>query len=157
MYLSLQAVIFASSLTSSNICIHSQKQYNLLLFLQAVILASILTSSNISVCSCKQLYMLLFQGKLVPKLTLGPFLTLNVINGHKLKDWVLGSRPISFRIPSSRFIIPLSWFLILPSCFQHLSLFGIFWPFFYSMVWIQMSGEGKLKEQTKINQHRSYT
>jgi hypothetical protein len=49
----------------------------LLSFLQAVILASILTSSNISVCSCKQLYMLLFQGKLVPKLTLGKFLTLS--------------------------------------------------------------------------------
>ena len=30
------------------------------------------------------------QGILVPKLTLGPFLTLNVRNGHKLKDWVLG-------------------------------------------------------------------
>jgi hypothetical protein len=87
-YLSLQAVIFASSLTSSNICIHSQKQYNLLSFLQAVILASILTSSNISVCSCKQLYMLLFQGKLVPKLTLGPFLTLSVRNWQNLQSYL---------------------------------------------------------------------
>ena len=33
------------------------------------------------------------QGTLVPKLTLGPFLTLSVRNGHKLKDWV-------FRIPA---------------------------------------------------------
>jgi len=33
------------------------------------------------------------QGILVPKLTLGPFLTLNVRNGHKLIDWV-------FRIPA---------------------------------------------------------
>jgi len=32
----------------------------------------------------------LFQGTLVPKLTLGPFLTLSVRNGHKLKDWVFG-------------------------------------------------------------------
>ena len=29
-------------------------------------------------------------GTLVPKLTLGPFLTLSVKNGHKLKDWVFG-------------------------------------------------------------------
>ena len=36
---------------------------------------------------------LLLQGTLVPKLTLGPFLTLSVRNGHKLKDWV-------FRIPA---------------------------------------------------------
>ena len=35
------------------------------------------------------------QGTLIPKLTLGPFLTLSVRNGHKLKDWGLGSRPIS--------------------------------------------------------------
>ena len=28
----------------------------------------------------------LIQGTLVPKLTLGPFLTLSVKNGHKLKD-----------------------------------------------------------------------
>ena len=28
------------------------------------------------------------QGTLVRKLTLGPFLTLSVRNGHKLKDWV---------------------------------------------------------------------
>ena len=34
-----------------------------------------------------------FQGTLVPKLTLGPFLTLSVRNGHKLKDW-------GFRIPA---------------------------------------------------------
>ena len=27
------------------------------------------------------------QGTLVPKLTLGPFITLN---GHKLKDWIFG-------------------------------------------------------------------
>ena len=33
------------------------------------------------------------QGTLVPKLTLGPFLTLSVRNEHKLKDWV-------FRIPA---------------------------------------------------------
>jgi len=33
------------------------------------------------------------QGIFVPKLTLGPFLTLSVRNGHKLKDWV-------FRIPA---------------------------------------------------------
>ena len=31
-----------------------------------------------------------FQGTYVPKLTLGPFLTLIVRNGHKLKDWVFG-------------------------------------------------------------------
>ena len=30
------------------------------------------------------------QGTLVPKLTLGPFLTLSVKNGNKLKDWVFG-------------------------------------------------------------------
>ena len=30
------------------------------------------------------------QGTLVSKLTLGPFLTLSVKNGHTLKDWVLG-------------------------------------------------------------------
>ena len=30
---------------------------------------------------------LIFQGTLVPKLTLGLFLTLSVRNGHKLKDW----------------------------------------------------------------------
>ena len=30
------------------------------------------------------------QGTLVPKLTLGPFLTLSVRKGHKLKDWVFG-------------------------------------------------------------------
>ena len=36
---------------------------------------------------------LLLQGTSVPKLTLGPFLTLSVRNGHKLKDWV-------FRIPA---------------------------------------------------------
>ena len=30
------------------------------------------------------------QGTLVPKLTLGPFLTLSVKNEHKLKDWVFG-------------------------------------------------------------------
>ena len=35
----------------------------------------------------------LVQGTLVPKLTLGSFLTLSVRNGHKLKDWV-------FRIPA---------------------------------------------------------
>ena len=35
------------------------------------------------------------QGTLVPKLILGPFLTLGVRNGHKLKDWVFGSRSIS--------------------------------------------------------------
>ena len=35
------------------------------------------------------------QGKLVPKLSLGPFLTLSVRNGHKLKDGV-------FRIPGHR-------------------------------------------------------
>ena len=29
----------------------------------------------------------LIQGTLVPKLTLGPFLTLSVRNWHKLKDW----------------------------------------------------------------------
>ena len=34
-----------------------------------------------------------FQRKLVPKLTLGPFLTLSVRNGHKLKGW-------GFRIPA---------------------------------------------------------
>ena len=34
-----------------------------------------------------------FQGTLVPKLTLGPFLTLIGRNGHKLKDW-------GFRIPA---------------------------------------------------------
>ena len=33
------------------------------------------------------------QGTLVPKLTLGPFLTLSVRNGHKLKD-------LGFRIPA---------------------------------------------------------
>ena len=33
------------------------------------------------------------QVELVPKLTLGPFLTLSVRNGHTLKDWV-------FRIPA---------------------------------------------------------
>ena len=33
------------------------------------------------------------QGTLVPKLTLGPFLTLSVRNGHKWKDWVLRSQP----------------------------------------------------------------
>ena len=32
----------------------------------------------------------IYQGTLVPKLTLGPFLTLSVRIGHKLKDWVLG-------------------------------------------------------------------
>ena len=31
---------------------------------------------------------LLLQGTSVPKLTLGPFLTLSVRNWHKLKDWV---------------------------------------------------------------------
>jgi len=34
-------------------------------------------------------------GTLVLKLTLGPFLTLSVRKGHKLKDWVLGSWLIS--------------------------------------------------------------
>ena len=34
---------------------------------------------------------MIFQGTLVPKLTLGPFLTLNVRNGHKSKDLVFGS------------------------------------------------------------------
>ena len=33
---------------------------------------------------------LMLQRTLVPNLTLGPFLTLSVRNGHKLKDWVLG-------------------------------------------------------------------
>ena len=33
------------------------------------------------------------QGTLVPKLTFGPFLSLSVRNGHKLKDW-------GFRIPA---------------------------------------------------------
>ena len=32
------------------------------------------------------------QGTLVPKLTLGPFLTLSVRNGHKLKDWSFSVR-----------------------------------------------------------------
>ena len=32
----------------------------------------------------------LFQETLVPKLTLGPFLTLSVRIGHKLKEWVFG-------------------------------------------------------------------
>ena len=31
-----------------------------------------------------------FQGTLVPKLTLGPFLTMSVRNGHILKAWVFG-------------------------------------------------------------------
>ena len=35
----------------------------------------------------------LIQGTLVPKLTLGPFLTLSVRNGHKINDW-------GFRIPA---------------------------------------------------------
>ena len=30
------------------------------------------------------------QVTLVPKLRIGPFLTLSVRNGHKLKDWVFG-------------------------------------------------------------------
>jgi len=30
------------------------------------------------------------QGTLVPKQTLGPFLTLSVRHEHKLKDWVFG-------------------------------------------------------------------
>jgi len=34
--------------------------------------------------------LLIFQRTLVPKLTLGTFLTLSVGNGHKLKDWVFG-------------------------------------------------------------------
>ena len=35
----------------------------------------------------KDFHILELQGKLVPKLTLGPFLSLSVINGHKLKDF----------------------------------------------------------------------
>ena len=35
------------------------------------------------------------QGALVPKITHGPFLTLSVRNGHKLKTEFLGSQPIS--------------------------------------------------------------
>ena len=38
-------------------------------------------------------YLDISQGTLVPKLTLGPFPTLSVRYGHKLKDW-------GFRIPA---------------------------------------------------------
>ena len=37
-------------------------------------------------------YLNAVQGTLIPKRTLGPFITLSVKNGHKLKE-VLGSRP----------------------------------------------------------------
>ena len=50
-------------------------------------------SCNFVSLMCKLISNLKFQGTLVPKLTLGPFLTLNVRNGHKLKDW-------GFRIPA---------------------------------------------------------
>ena len=36
----------------------------------------------------KKIFTKQIQGTLVPKLTLGPILTLSVRNGHKLKDWV---------------------------------------------------------------------
>ena len=35
-------------------------------------------------------WLFLIQGTLVPRQTLGPFLTLSVRNGHKLKNWVFG-------------------------------------------------------------------
>ena len=44
-----------------------------------------------NVYNCEQNFII--QETLVPKLTLGPFLTLSVRNGHKLKD-------CSFRIPA---------------------------------------------------------
>ena len=47
---------------------------------------------NLFVADIKQID-LAVQRTLVPKLTLGPFLTLSVRNGHKLKDW-------GFRIPA---------------------------------------------------------
>ena len=37
-----------------------------------------------------KLLLTLIQGTLVPKLTLGPFLTLSVRNGHNLNVWVFG-------------------------------------------------------------------
>jgi len=36
------------------------------------------------------IFLPILQGTLVPKITLGPFLTLSVRNGHKLEDWGFG-------------------------------------------------------------------